>query len=95
MISLCDFKLLAYGLNDAIRSLATSENVPLVDTWATFVGYEEAYMRGDGLHPTVAGYGVIAQTFFDAIVPRFEIDLRRAGGRLCLCPPESGREAMG
>jgi lysophospholipase L1-like esterase len=60
--------------NDQIRALAASENVDLVDLYAAFgPTAPETYIGPDGLHPTVAGYQLMAQTFFDAIRKKLEL----------------------
>ena len=60
--------------NNEIRSLAVSENVPLVDLYVAFGGDASPTLIGfDGLHPTVAGYELIAQTFFDSIRKNLEV----------------------
>ena len=60
--------------NDQIRALAASENVVLVDLYAAFGGDASTTLIGfDGLHPTAAGYDLIAQTFFDSIRKKFEV----------------------
>lgn len=55
------------GYNDMIRSLATSEGVPLVDVYAAFGSDAPTLIGFDGLHPTASGYQRIADTFFAAI----------------------------
>jgi len=59
--------------NAGLRSLAASENVTLVDVNADFHGDNTTLIDCDGLHPTVAGYAVIAQSFFTAIQKTLEI----------------------
>jgi lysophospholipase L1-like esterase len=59
--------------NDQIRALAVTDNVPLVDLYAAFGGDASTALIGfDGLHPTAAGYELIAQTFFDSIRKNLE-----------------------
>ena len=53
--------------NNRVRALAAQDFVPLVDVNAALAGDVAAYIGPDGLHPTQAGYEVIAATFFDAI----------------------------
>jgi lysophospholipase L1-like esterase len=53
--------------NDAIRVLAGSQGIALVDLYAAFQGSESTLIGFDGLHPSEAGYQKIAQTFFEAI----------------------------
>jgi lysophospholipase L1-like esterase len=59
--------------NDRIRQLAFSENVRLVDLYAGFGGNPDPYIDVDGLHPTEAGYGRMAELFFDAIRAELEV----------------------
>jgi lysophospholipase L1-like esterase len=60
--------------NDQIRALAMSENVELVDLYAAFgADAPDTYIGPDGLHPTVAGYELMAQTFFEAIRKKLEV----------------------
>jgi lysophospholipase L1-like esterase len=60
------------GFNDRIRSLAASENVPLVDIYQAFGG-NLTLLGADGVHPTPKGYRKIAGTFFDAIQGALEV----------------------
>jgi len=66
-------RLLIVPTNDQIRALAASQGVTLVDVYQAFSGMETVLIGGDGLHPTVAGYSMIAQTFFDAIRAKLEV----------------------
>jgi len=66
--------------NDAIRALAASQNVDLVDLYAAFNGEASTTLIGfDGLHPTAAGYDTIAQTFFDSIRKKLEVSAMGVG----------------
>jgi lysophospholipase L1-like esterase len=58
--------------NDAIRTLAIAENVPLVDVYGAFGG-DGSLLGDDGLHPSPAGYQRIAETFFATIRERLEV----------------------
>jgi lysophospholipase L1-like esterase len=60
-------------LNDQIRLLASSKGVPLVDVFQAFHGDVITLIGPDGLHPTAAGYQVIADTFFASIKQTLEI----------------------
>ncbi len=60
------------GFNDRVRTLAASEQVPLVDVYAAFNGDVTTLIGFDGLHPTAGGYAVIASTFFAAIRANLE-----------------------
>ena len=64
--------------NDKIRDLAAREGVVLVDSWHVFAGKEATLIGQDGLHPTVEGYQVLAQAFFDAIQGHLEQKLRHS-----------------
>ena len=46
----------------------------LVDLYAAFLPHAEAWTGVDGLHPTEAGYALIAETFFAAIRADLEQD---------------------
>jgi lysophospholipase L1-like esterase len=59
-------------LNDQIRVLAISKNVPLVDVYQAFGG-DLSLLGNDGLHPTAAGYHVIADAFFASIRQTLEL----------------------
>jgi len=66
--------------NDQIRALASSANVPLVDLYAAFGADAPTSLIGfDGLHPTAAGYDLIAQTFFETI--RKDLEVSQATSR--------------
>lgn len=60
------------GINTAIRTMAGSEGVPLVDLYQAFGGVPGDFIGADGLHPSEAGYRKIAETFFDTIRQRLE-----------------------
>jgi lysophospholipase L1-like esterase len=57
--------------NDHVRELAASKGVPLVDVYQAFGG-DLTLIGTDGLHPTAAGYHLIADTFFASIKHIFE-----------------------
>ena len=59
--------------NVQIRALARSEGAILVDLYEAFGGSPEGWIDPDGLHPNVAGYRKMAETFFEAIQNRFEV----------------------
>ncbi len=59
--------------NDQVRSLAASKSVPLVDVFQAFHGDVLTLIGPDGLHPTAAGYHVIADTFFASIKQTLEV----------------------
>jgi lysophospholipase L1-like esterase len=60
-------------LNDRIRAIAPAYGAVLVDVYAAFTG-GSALMGTDGIHPTTAGYEVIARTFLDAIRRTLEVE---------------------
>ena len=60
------------SLNAKIVSLAASRQLLLVDVSAAFRG-DLSLIGADGLHPTDAGYQVMAQTFYDRIVALLEL----------------------
>jgi lysophospholipase L1-like esterase len=60
------------GYNIGLRAIASSESVALVDVFPAFTSLS-TQIGPDGLHPTAAGYRVIADTFFDAIKTALEI----------------------
>jgi len=55
-----------------IRSLALSENVPLVDMYPAFEPSLDTLIGPDGLHPSEAGYQKMADLFYAAITQRLE-----------------------
>jgi lysophospholipase L1-like esterase len=62
--------------NDAIRAMAASEGVPLVDLYEAFAGHEAELLGEDGLHPNAKGYEKMAEQFFHAIQMQFETSTR-------------------
>lgn len=60
-------------LNAEIRSWAASERAVLVDSYAAFLPQKESLIGVDGLHPTVAGYKMLADTMLAAIRSNFEL----------------------
>jgi lysophospholipase L1-like esterase len=58
--------------NDRIKTLA-GNGVILVDLYVAFGGVSGANIGFDGLHPTDAGYELMAQTFFGAIKQNLEM----------------------
>lgn len=59
------------ALNSEIRRLA-AQNVVVVDLYAAF-GTNRSLIGDDGIHPTPAGYDVMAQTFHAAILQQFPV----------------------
>ncbi len=64
-------QLQSYNLG--LAAIAASEGVALVDVFAAFRGDVTTLIGPDGLHPTAAGYLVMAGAFFDAIKTALEI----------------------
>ncbi len=61
-------------VNQQLAGLAGVSGVVLVDIYAAFGGVATDDLIGpDGLHPTAAGYQLIAQTFYNSIVKALEI----------------------
>jgi lysophospholipase L1-like esterase len=61
------------AFNDEVKRLLNGlQNVQVVDLFAAF-GSNRALIGGDGLHPTPAGYDVMAQHFHAAIVQAFPV----------------------
>ncbi len=60
-------------MNDAIRALAASEGVILVDNYTALGGATSTLIGVGGIHPTADGYRVMAQTFLTAIEANFEV----------------------
>ncbi|MGE0460006.1 MAG: SGNH/GDSL hydrolase family protein [Vicinamibacterales bacterium] len=60
---------------EVVRLLSGVQNVYIVDIYTAFGGASpnRSLIGGDGLHPTPAGYDVMAQTFHAAIVARFPV----------------------
>jgi lysophospholipase L1-like esterase len=62
------------ALNVQIRRLTVELKIdPAVDLERAF-GDGTSLLGVDGLHPNAAGYRLIAETFFEAITSRFEVD---------------------
>lgn len=55
-------------LNALLPGVASANGAILVDTAASFVGHEAEYVDQDGLHMRPAGYQVIANLFYAAIL---------------------------
>jgi lysophospholipase L1-like esterase len=69
--------------NDQVRALAVSKGIPLVDVYQAFNG-QLSLIGSDGLHPTPAGYHLIAETFFAAIKQDLEANAATTGVRPAL-----------
>lgn len=62
--------------NSQLSALASSENVTLVDVYTAInsdPSWSTTLIGPDGLHPTQAGYNLIAQTFFTALKSTLEV----------------------
>jgi lysophospholipase L1-like esterase len=62
------------AVNDGIRALSIP-GVATVDMYAAFLPRVSTLIGNDGLHATVAGYQVMAQTFLAALEATFEVPL--------------------
>ncbi|MCC7007324.1 MAG: HYR domain-containing protein [Acidobacteria bacterium] len=60
-------------LNERIRGWAAAEHAVLVDTYAAVAPMKETLIGTDGLHTTVAGNQVLADTFLAAIAASYEL----------------------
>ncbi len=59
--------------NNALKLVAGQEGVTLVDVYQAFNGDVTTLIDCDGLHPTAAGYDVIADAFLTAIKQTLEV----------------------
>jgi acyl-CoA thioesterase-1 len=59
--------------NFVIRDIAAREGAVLVDTFAALDPMKGRLIGDDGLHPTVEGYRIVAETFLTAIRANFQI----------------------
>ena len=59
-------------LNVRIRDLCRRYNTGCADLYAAFGNEQSPLIGSDGLHPTLAGYDVIAETYFEVIRRMFE-----------------------
>jgi lysophospholipase L1-like esterase len=81
-------------MNQRIAAVAAAEGAELVDLYSPMSAAVKTYISRDGLHPTVAGYTVMANTFFASIQRRFEVIVltpkaARADGALLARPGRS------
>jgi lysophospholipase L1-like esterase len=60
-------------LNGRIAAVATSEGATLVDLYTPMNADVKRYIGQDGLHPTEAGFTLMAQTFAAIIQQKFEV----------------------
>jgi lysophospholipase L1-like esterase len=58
--------------NEALRAAVEREGATLVDAFSVFEAKKELLIGDDGLHPTVAGYKLLAETFAEAIATHFD-----------------------
>lgn len=63
---------LVLAVNERIAAAVSAGGGVLVDVHGALAGDVARYISDDGLHPTEDGYAKIAETFFAAIVARFE-----------------------
>jgi lysophospholipase L1-like esterase len=68
--------------NDGLHSIATSRGIDLVDVYEAFHGDVTTLIDCDGLHPTSAGYRVIADTFFQKIRETMETSPETMASRM-------------
>ncbi|WP_157898655.1 SGNH/GDSL hydrolase family protein [Luteitalea pratensis] len=59
-------------LNVRIRDLCRRYNTGCADLYAAFGNEQSPLIGSDGLHPTLAGYDLIAETYFEVIRRMFE-----------------------
>jgi lysophospholipase L1-like esterase len=59
--------------NQGLQLIASSEGVTFVDVFGAFHNDVATLIGPDGLHPTAAGYQVMATAFFDAIKAALEV----------------------
>ena len=59
--------------NLGLQAIASSEGVGFVDVFTQFHGDVTTLIGPDGLHPTAAGYRVMADAFFNAIKNAYEV----------------------
>jgi lysophospholipase L1-like esterase len=59
-------------LNQEILGLCARYGVACADHYTAMGGDQSPLIGADGLHPTLAGYDRMAETYFDLIVSRFE-----------------------
>ncbi len=60
-------------MNSRIASIATAEGATLVDLYTPMNADLKRYIGQDGLHPTEAGFTLMAQTFAAVIQQKFEV----------------------
>ena len=80
--------------NRRVRSLAAAQGVALVDVQriitrgrcSTASGGSLPCLGPDGIHPTVEGYGLMADAFFDLIVRRYDDPAAAQAGPSALVP---------
>ena len=77
--------------NDGLRSIAASQGVTLVDVNAAFNGDVTTLIDCDGLHPTPAGYQLIADTFFKSIQSTLEVAAPPTPTALRIAPARRSR----
>ena len=68
-------------LNAEIRGLCRRYGTGCADLYAAFGNEQSPLIGSDGLHPTAAGYDVIAETYFEVIRRTFERTATPSGGQ--------------
>lgn len=72
----CSYRNGGYGyvesFNVGLTAMAARENIPVAQIFQAFNGDVTTLIDCDGLHPTPAGYKVMAQAFDDAVTKNFE-----------------------
>jgi lysophospholipase L1-like esterase len=63
--------LLVPSFNDRVRALAVAENVPLIDVYAGMKD-DVTLIGEDDLHPTIRGFDVMANIFYEGVRTHFE-----------------------
>jgi lysophospholipase L1-like esterase len=59
--------------NTKLNAMAANEGATVVDLYQAFLPQVDTLIGDDGLHPTEAGYRLMASTFFDSIKSRLEL----------------------
>ena len=77
---------LVVPFNNALKAVAAQESVTVVDVYQAFNGDVTTLIDCDGLHPTGAGYDVIAGAFFATIRQALELPATSSAPNLTLSP---------
>jgi lysophospholipase L1-like esterase len=84
-------RALVAPFNAQLKSMAASENIPVADVFEAFNG-DFSLLGNDGLHPNVAGYKKIAETFFAVIKQNLEVPPTPNPTRLLTLVPPARRK---